>query len=95
MNLRAIIILLLGGSILTFSCSNDGGFNIFSIQDDVELGMQLKNEVLSNPQEYPVLDRSRYPGAYAYVEGIVNDILSSDDINYQEEFAWEILSHQR
>ncbi|MBK7872630.1 MAG: M48 family metalloprotease [Saprospiraceae bacterium] len=89
MNLRTLI-LLFTLSLFAFSCSKEGGFNIFSIEDDVQLGMQLKNEVLGNPQEYPLLDRSQYPAAYAFVEDIVNDILASGQITYQEEFAWEV-----
>lgn len=85
-----VIIFLLSFSLFTFSCGPDGDFNIFTVEDDVQLGMQLKNEVLSNPQEYPVMDRAQYPAAYAYVEGIVNDILNSGQITFREEFAWEI-----
>lgn len=84
-----LILVLCCFSLFTFSCG-DGGFNLFSIEQDVQLGMQLREEVLSNPQEYPVLNRSQYPQAYSYVEGIVADILQSDDIRYKEEFPWEV-----
>jgi len=76
-------------SLFTFSCS-DGGLNLFSIEQDVQLGMQLREEVLSNPQEYPVLSRSQYPQAYNYLENMVSNILESDDIRYKEEFPWEV-----
>lgn len=74
---------------MTLSCS-DGDFNIFSIEDDKMLGLQLRDEILANPQEYPVIDRASNPSAYTYLEDIVDEILGSDEIIYKDEFAWEI-----
>ncbi len=71
-------------------CGGDGGgVNIFSVEDDKMLGMQLRDEILSNPQEYPVLDEGQYASSYSYLNEIVDDILTSEDIRYKEEFAWE------
>ena len=81
--------LLLSIILITLSCTEDGDLNIFSIEDDKMLGQQLRDEILANPQEYPVIDRAAAPDAYAYLEDIVDDILDSDDINYKNEFAWE------
>ncbi|NRA49780.1 MAG: hypothetical protein HRU12_11665, partial [Phaeodactylibacter sp.] len=58
--------LLLIFSALSFSgCGGDddrgGGINLFSIEDDKMLGMQLRDEILANPQEYPILDEGQYP----------------------------------
>ncbi|MCB0665639.1 MAG: M48 family metalloprotease [Saprospiraceae bacterium] len=64
--------------------------NIFSVQDDVMLGMQLRDEILADPEMYPVLDRNQYGSAYQYVENIVGDILSSGEVTYRDEFAWEV-----
>lgn len=88
--MRTLVLTLFISLFFCVSCSKDGSINIFSVEDDVQLGMQLRDEILSNPQEYPVLERSKFPQAYAYVEGIVKDILASDAINYREEFAWEV-----
>lgn len=66
-----------------------GGFNIFSIEDDKQLGLQVKQEIMANPGEYPVLDPSTHPEAYNYINGIVSDILSSGNVTYRNEFAWE------
>ncbi|MCB0688908.1 MAG: M48 family metalloprotease [Saprospiraceae bacterium] len=73
----------------SISCG-DSGVNIFSVQDDVMLGQQLRDEILADPEKYPVLDRNSYSSAYNYVQGVVNDILASGEIQYKDEFAWEI-----
>ncbi len=72
-----------------FSCS-ENSINIFSVEDDVQLGMQLRDEILADPDKYPVLDRSIYSGSYNYVQSIVNDILASGEVKHKNEFVWEI-----
>ena len=86
----SIFLFCLSAPFLLTTCKKGEGFNLFSVQDDVELGRQLRDEVLANPQEYPILDRNQYPAAYNYVEDIVADILASGEVTYANEFAWEV-----
>ena len=76
---------------LTWSaCKGDGGgINLFSVEDDKMLGMQLRDEILANPQEFPVLDEVQHASAYSYLNGIVDDILASGQVRYADEFLWE------
>lgn len=72
---------------LTFtSC----GFNVFSLKDDINLGNQLKEEFLSNPEKYPVLPEDDYPEAYAYLNSIKNNILNSGHVKHKDDFEWEL-----
>lgn len=66
------------------------GANLFTVQDDIDLGMQLRDEVNSSPDEYPVIARADAPEAYAEIDRIRDLILQSDDIQYRDEFAWEL-----
>ncbi|MDX5320631.1 MAG: M48 family metalloprotease [Bacteroidota bacterium] len=68
---------------------DDNTINIFSIQDDKNLGLQVKAEIFSNPSEYPILDSNQYPQAYAYLRGIVQKILDGGEVYYKDEFLWE------
>ena len=63
---------------------------LFSPADDRQLGEQVSEEIASNPQEYPVLDKSQYPKAYGYLNSMKDRILRSNDVDYLEEFAWEL-----
>jgi predicted Zn-dependent protease len=72
-----------------FSCDENNNFIIFSVQDDVALGEQVKTEIMANP-EYKILSESQYPQAYAYLNGMKTEILNSGKIAYKEEFAWEL-----
>lgn len=67
-----------------------GGLNIFSVEDDRQLGLQVKAEIQANPSEYPILDPATNAAAYAYINGMRDEILNSGAVTYRNEFAWEV-----
>jgi predicted Zn-dependent protease len=71
-----------------------GGFNIFSIQQDLDLGKQVSAEIDNNPKQYPQLPETGRNGkneqAYAYLRGIVDRILNSGKVTYRKEFPWRV-----
>ncbi len=71
---------------------DDNGFqpNIFTIQDDINLGMQLRDEILSNPAEYPVINKLSHPEAYSHLERIRDSILLTGEVDYSDTFPWEV-----
>lgn len=73
------------------SCDKDDpSINIFSIQDDISLGQQMEQEILSNPTEYPLVDSASYPIPYQEVYKVRDDILNSGKIKYKTEFPWKV-----
>jgi len=68
---------------------DDKTINIFTLQDDKSLGLQVKNEIFNKPSEYPILDSMKYPQAYSYLRGIVQEILDGGEVYYKDEFVWE------
>ena len=90
---KSSILILSIISILFFACKDDDGGTkvfLFSIQDDVNLGKQLKQEIFDNPQDYPLLDSVQYASAYRYIRGLKDSILKTGDIDYADEFTWEV-----
>lgn len=84
-----VIAMLLGAG----ACKkDDNGFqpNIFSVQDDIDLGMQLKAEIMSKPGEYPVLNRNQHPEAYSHIERIRDSILMTGEVDYSDVFPYEV-----
>ena len=81
---------LIGLSLFLNSCKEGEGFNIFSIEDDKELGLQLSEEIASDPANYPVLDENDYPEAYAHIRRIRDAVLNSGNVTYKDEFDWEV-----
>jgi len=81
--------LLLSVSIF-ISCDENGDFLIFSIQDDIELGAKMDAQIEDNPDEFPILSRTQYPDAYAYMDDMVTHVLNEGDITYRDDFVWEV-----
>lgn len=83
------ILLALTTLVMLSSCSDDG-INFFTLEQDIQFGAQLDSAILANPNEYPVLDRTKYAEAYTHIERVMNAILSSDDLRYSEIFPWQV-----
>lgn len=87
--------LLLLASFFLFSCDmikeqTKGGINMFTVQQDKELGVQVAAEIDGNSTEYPIVDSAANPQLYAYVYKIRNKILSSGKVQHKDDFPWRI-----
>lgn len=79
------VILLYGLS----ACDENNNLVIFSIENDVQLGQQVHNEIANNP-DYEILSPQAYPLAYNYLYDMRDDILNSGEIAYKDEFDWNL-----
>jgi len=78
--------------VILLSCSKGNSnipITVFTVQDDITLGQQIDQEIMSKVQEYPVLDSVQYAGAYAHLYRIRNNILASGKLTYTGTFAWK------
>ena len=64
--------------------------NIFTLEQDRQLGAQVNQEILSNPKEYPVLPEKGNEEIYRYIRGITSKILNSGTVKHKDAFAWEV-----
>lgn len=71
------------------SCEEDSAIFISPTQQ-IELGRQLDSTIMASPGEYTILDETEYAEAYDYLQGMFNEILSSDAVRYRDEFPWQI-----
>ena len=88
MKLKLVLVAL--AITLSFSCDQNNGLNIFSVDDDIALGKQVSDQIAADPQTYPVLDPVKYASAYAYVNNIRDKILSGGEVYYKDRFTWEM-----
>jgi predicted Zn-dependent protease len=77
-----------------FSCTQDknGDRLIFSIEDDISLGMQVSAQVDSTYRaKGQLLERNdpRNAAAYQHLDLVVERILNSGKVSYQSEFTWD------
>jgi len=91
--LSRLFVLLLAPLVL-LGCSRDEDDAVtsifFSVEDDEEIGNQVKNEIRSNPSEYPILSRSQHPQAYAFMDSILTTLLNSGEVQYADRFNCEL-----
>jgi len=77
---------------LLIGCTSDGlfdGLNLFTVEEDIEFGEQLRDEIAANPDDFPILDESSYPEAYDHIYRIRDSILNSSEVTHADTFAWE------
>lgn len=94
MYLRFALLAGIAGLITLSSCSKDEDgrttLNVFSLNDDKELGAQLAAEIAANPAEYPILDPTTYSYAYSELERIKGVLLNSGEVKYKDNFVWQM-----
>jgi hypothetical protein len=72
-------------SLFTNSCDTLSGINIFTKEDDVQLGMDIDQEIRSNPAEYPIYYGD--PSVKLYIQQrIFNHILASAKVENKNIF---------
>jgi predicted Zn-dependent protease len=80
--------------VVPLSCTQDknGDRLLFSIEDDINLGLQVAAEVDSTYRSKgQLIERTdpRYATAYQRLDQVVNRILNSGKVAYRSEFTWE------
>lgn len=79
---------LISGFVVLSSCGGDGPV-LLSIENDKELGAQV-SEQIANDSTFTILSEDDYPEAYAYLNAMKEDILNSSEIQYKNEFVWQL-----
>lgn len=64
--------------------------NLFTYQDDIKLGQQVKTEIESDPVKFPIIDENSNKELYNYVKGLRDLILNTNQLKYKDKFAWEV-----
>jgi len=95
MNTQKRLFLLLTIPIIIFSSceftkKTVGNINLFPIDEDVKLGLQVSQEIASNPSEFPILAERGNEEVYRYIRKITTKILNSGQVKYKDKFVWEV-----
>jgi predicted Zn-dependent protease len=78
------------GSMNGSDSSNAKGINLFTIDQDKQLGEQTAAEIAGDPNQYPILDSAKYHEVYAYIYKIRNTILNSGKVSLKDQFNWPV-----
>lgn len=77
-------------TLLMLASCDDGRVNVFSVNDDIQMGEEITNEILANTAEYRVLSRAQHPAAYAHLDRMRDGILNSGKLKYKDRFNWKV-----
>ena len=86
---KVFIVAFIISAVFTESCDTLESINIFSTEDDVELGRQLDLEIRSNTAEYPIYNGDPTIKRYIGTQ-IFKDILTSPKVEYGEIFNYQV-----
>jgi predicted Zn-dependent protease len=67
-----------------------GGFNLFTPEQDLQLGQEVSKQIESDPGQFPILPERGNEEVYRYIRKITSKILNTGKVSYRDEFAWEV-----
>jgi beta-barrel assembly-enhancing protease len=78
-------------SILISSLSFSGcrSLNVFSLQQDVDLGKKVSAQIEGDSKTYPILPEAGNEEAYKYLRNITKKILATGKVDHATEFPWQ------
>ena len=83
-------ILLIGFWACQAGKSGGGGINLFSPEQDIELGRQVAKQIEDDPKQFPILPERGNEEIYRYVRNITNKILNSGRVKHKDDFVWQV-----
>lgn len=64
--------------------------NMYSVDDDRQLGLRISQQIADDPKTYPVLSEAQYPEAYQHIRRITSTILNSGQVKLKDKFEWKV-----
>lgn len=93
-NFNHLILLLLTVTLMGCGMINEKnkgkGVNLFTVDQDKQLGAQVAAEIDGNPNEYPLLDSVQYKEVYNYLYKVRDKILNSGKVDFKDDFLWRL-----
>ena len=64
--------------------------NLFSLEDEKTFGSEMYLQIQNAPAEYPLVNEAKNPQLYEHVKRVAKTILNSGQVNYVNDFEWNI-----
>lgn len=65
-------------------------FNMFPVEQDIEIGKKVNQQIQNSPKDFPILPRNGNEEAYQLIDRIKDRILRTGEVQHRDIFAWEI-----
>ncbi len=84
-----ILAIFVSSTLLSFSILSSCGANMFSVEDDVQIGKEIEAQIKSDPNQFPIL--RGHQDVKDYVSGLGKFVLqNSKQIKYKNTFPYKI-----
>ncbi len=91
MKIKSLVFLIfLIAALTSWHCKTLKKINLFSIQDDKNLGLQVSNEIQKASDQYPLLAERGNEQVYRYIRNITKNILNGGNVKHKDDFAWQV-----
>ncbi len=95
MSLKNLILYSTIGVLVFISSCKPGNrpfsnFNLFPVEDDIQLGEQVSKQIESDPSQFPILAERGNEELYRYIRGITRNILNSGQVQHKDKFKWQV-----
>jgi len=77
-------------ALIVASCAAMKSLNLYSINDDKEMGRQMYAQIANAKSDFPLLDSARNVAAYAHINRIMNTVLNSGVVAHRNDFEWTV-----
>lgn len=65
-------------------------FNLFSIEDDKQLGLQFSRQIEADTRQFPLLPEQGNEEVYKFVRGLTQRLLRTGKVAHAGDFAWQV-----
>jgi beta-barrel assembly-enhancing protease len=87
---KIMLTLAITVSLTAWNCGGLKNINLFTVQDDIELGKQFSQQIESDSKQFPILPEKGNEEAYKYIRGLTQKLLRTGKVAHANEFAWEV-----
>ncbi len=89
---KIMFMLAITVSLTAWNCGGlkGGGFNLFTVQDDIALGKQFSQQIESDTKQFPILPEQGNEEVYKYIRGLTQQLLRTGKVAHANEFVWQV-----
>jgi len=87
---KTALFILTGLTLASCAFFKKNGVNVFTIDQDKQLGAQVAQQIASDPAQYPIVDSVSNSALYTYMYKVRNKILNSGKVQHKNDFPWQV-----
>ncbi len=90
-----ILLIIFLFTFLSTGCRKPGNVAHMSVEkadvkDQKIIGDAIYNHIISENQNFPILDPVQYASAYSYMNTLLRTVLNTSSVNHRDDFDWTI-----